>query len=223
MRRRRDQNLAAEMAAFLFRCQLVLVMDARSTCLDKGLHDLEGIERPAETGLRIGNDRREPGVDRKALALRRLDLVGALQGAVDTLCEFRCGIGRIKRLVRIHGRCRIGIRSNLPAGKIDRLQPGTNHLHGLVAGKRTERIDEIFLVDQLPQPVGAHFGQRMADFDGAAQPLDIGGSVSALNAVVAPLRCTRNKFVKIRHTSLSHDKCGFRNGAEFNIIWRRLM
>ncbi|MNX81846.1 hypothetical protein D3C86_1135490 [compost metagenome] len=211
MRRRRDQDLAAEMAALLFRCQLVFIVNTRRTRLDEGLHDFESVERPAETGLRIGNDRREPGIDRKALALRRLDLVGALQGAVDALCKLRRRIGGIKRLVRIHGRRRIGIRRNLPAREIDRLQPGANHLHGLVAGKRAERIDEIFLVDQLPQPVRAHFGQRMADFDGAAQPLHIRGGVSALDAVEASLRCTRNKFVKIRHTSLSLDKCRFGN------------
>lgn len=99
MRCRRDQNLAAEMAAFLFRCQLVFIMNTRRTCLDEGLHDFEGVERPAKTGLRISNDRREPGVDRKALALRRLDLVGALQSAVDALGKLRCGIGGIKRLV----------------------------------------------------------------------------------------------------------------------------
>ena len=83
MRGRRDQHLAAEMAALLLGRQLVLEMDARRTRLDESLHDLEGIERPAETGLGVGDDRREPGLDGQPIALRRFDLVGALQRAVD--------------------------------------------------------------------------------------------------------------------------------------------
>ena len=65
----RNQNLAAEMAAFLLRGQLVLIMHARSARLDEGLHDLKRIERPAEPGLRVGDDRRKPCVDRQALRL----------------------------------------------------------------------------------------------------------------------------------------------------------
>lgn len=132
VRRGRDENLAAEMAALLFRCQLVLEMNARGAGFDEGLHDLEGIQRSAETGFRVGDDRREPGIDRKALAFGGLDLVGALQRAVDALGEFRRGIGRIERLVRIHGGSRVGIRRDLPARQIDRLEPGADHLHGLL-------------------------------------------------------------------------------------------
>ena len=69
MRRGRDQHLAAEMAALLLRSQLVLEVDAGRTRLDEGLHDLEGVERSAEAGFRIGDDRREPGVDRQARCL----------------------------------------------------------------------------------------------------------------------------------------------------------
>jgi len=100
--RRRDQHLAAEMAALLFRSQLVLVVDACGAGLDESLHDLEGVERTAEAGLRVGDDRREPGVDRQSLAFGNLDLVGPLQCPVDTLDQFGRGIGRIKRLVGVH-------------------------------------------------------------------------------------------------------------------------
>ena len=156
MGRGRDQHLAAEMAALLFRRELVLEVHAGSTRLDEGLHDLEGVERTAETGLGIGDDRREPGLDRKALAFRRLDLVGALQRAVDALGKLRRGVGRIERLVGIHGDGGVGVGGDLPAGEIDRLQAGAHHLHRLVAGERAERVDEILLVDELPQPVRAH-------------------------------------------------------------------
>ncbi len=92
----RDQNLAAEMAALLFRRELVLEVNARSAGFDEGLHDLESVQRSAETGFCIGDDRREPGVDGQALAFLRLDLVGALQRAVDALGKLRCGIRRIE-------------------------------------------------------------------------------------------------------------------------------
>jgi hypothetical protein len=71
MRRGRDQHLAAEMAALLFRRELVFEVDAGGARLDEGLHDLEGVERAAEAGFRVGDDRREPGVDRQAVAFRR--------------------------------------------------------------------------------------------------------------------------------------------------------
>ena len=69
MRGGRDQHLAAEMAALLLRRELVLEVDAGGARLDEGLHDLEGVERAAEAGLGVGDDRREPGVDRQARCL----------------------------------------------------------------------------------------------------------------------------------------------------------
>ncbi len=203
MGRGRDQHLAAEMAAFLLRGQLVLEMDAGRARLDIGLHDLEGVERPAEAGLGIGDDRREPGLDRKSPAFCRLDLVGALQRAVDALGQLRAGIGRIERLVRIHGRRGVGVGGDLPAREIDRLQPGAHHLHRLVAGDGAERIDEILLVHELPQAVGAHFGQRIADRDRAAQTLHIVDANRAARCRRSgPLGAIANEVVKISHASL---------------------
>ena len=89
----------------------------------------------------------------------------------DALDELRRGIGRIERLVGIHGGGGVGVGRHLPAGEVDRLQAGAHLLHRLIARHRAERIDEIFLVNELPEPVGAHLGQRLADLDRAAQPL----------------------------------------------------
>ena len=155
--RGRDQHLAAEMAALLLRRQLVLVVDAGSARLDEGLHDLEGVERTAEAGFGIGDDRREPGVDRQAVAFRRLDLVGALQRAVDALGTVPAPHWPDRATGRDTWRRRgVGVGRDLPAGQVDRLQAGAHLLHRLVAGHGAERVDEIFLVDELPQPVGAH-------------------------------------------------------------------
>ena len=71
----RDQHLAAQMAALLFRRELVLEMNARNASLDICLHDLEAVQRSAEPCLGIGNDRREPVALRAAFKM--LDLVGA--------------------------------------------------------------------------------------------------------------------------------------------------
>jgi hypothetical protein len=77
---RRHQHLAAHVAAFLHRGQLVFEVDAGAPGVDHRLHQLEGVEHAAEAGLGIGDDRREvvdvAGVAR-VLAFRPLDLVGA--------------------------------------------------------------------------------------------------------------------------------------------------
>ena len=64
---------------------------------------------------------------------------------------------------------------------------------------RAERVDEILLVDELPQPVGAHFGQRLADLDRAAQPLHVLRRIGTLDAVEAAFRRGGNEVVKIGH------------------------
>ena len=99
-------------------------------------------------------------------------------------------------------RRRVGVGGDLPAGEVDRLQAGADLLHGLVAGQRAERVDEILLVDELPQPVGAHFGERVPDLDRAAQPLHVLRRVGPLDAVEAALRRRGNEVVKISHYQL---------------------
>ncbi len=56
-------------------------MDRGGAGLDIGLHDLEAVQGPAEAGLGVGDDRDEPVAGGAALGM--LDLVGALEGAVD--------------------------------------------------------------------------------------------------------------------------------------------
>ena len=68
--------------------ELVLEVHAGGAGLDHRLHQLEGVERAAEAGLGVGDDRREPV--RARLAFGVLDLVGALQRVVDRAGP-RCG------------------------------------------------------------------------------------------------------------------------------------
>ena len=134
MGRSRDQDLAAHVAALLFRGQLVLEMDAGGAGLDERLHDLEAVERSAETGFSVGDDGQEPVARRTALGM--FDLVGPLEGAVDFSAQFRRRVGRVEALVGVHRPGRVVIGGDLPAGEIDRLEAGPGHLHGLVAGDR---------------------------------------------------------------------------------------
>ena len=73
----RDQHLAAEMAALLLGGELVLEMDAGGTRFDVRLHDLEAVQRSAEAGFGVGDDRHEPIAP--GAAFHMLDLVGALR------------------------------------------------------------------------------------------------------------------------------------------------
>ena len=53
----RDEHLAAEVAALLLGRELILEVDGRRARLDHPLHQLERVQRPAEAGLRVGDDR----------------------------------------------------------------------------------------------------------------------------------------------------------------------
>ena len=57
---RRHEHLAAQVAALLLGGELVLEVHARGAGFDHRLHQLEGVERAAEAGLGVGDDRREP-------------------------------------------------------------------------------------------------------------------------------------------------------------------
>ena len=80
--RGRDEHLAAEVPAFLFGGELIFEVHAGRAGFDHRFHQLEGVEWAAETGFRVGDDRREP-VARATLALGVFDLVGAQQRLVD--------------------------------------------------------------------------------------------------------------------------------------------
>ena len=172
--RDRHQHLAAQMAALLFGRELVLEMHARRAGLDHRLHQLVGVQRAAEAGFRVGDDRRHPvGAVAAALASARSGRQRR-SALLIRAHHVRHRIDRIQRLVGIHLPRRIGVARDLPAGQIDRLQPGLHLLHRLVAGQRAQRRDERLGLQQVPQPGGAHLGQRVADAEanrpGARRP-----------------------------------------------------
>ena len=116
-----------------------------------------------------------------------LDLVGALQGAVDLATQLRTGIGRIERLVGIHRAGGVGVGGDLPARQVDRLQPGADHLHRLIAGQRAERVDVRLGLEQLPQLQRATVGEGVLDRHRAAQPGDILGGIATLDTIETAL------------------------------------
>ena len=196
----RDQHLAAQMAALFLGCELILEVDACGTRLDIGLHDLEAVERAAKTRFGVGDDRNEPVA--LGAAFEMFDLVGALERAIDPAGELGPGIGRVERLVGIHGAGGVGIGGDLPAGQVDRLETGANLLHRLVAGDRTERADGLVLtLEQLPQFLGAATGEGVVDGDRTAQPLDLIRVVGTGDSVETTGGCG-NELVKTCHRGL---------------------
>ena len=138
----RHQHLAAQVAALLLRRELVLEVHASRARLDHRLHQLVGVQRAAEPGFRVGHDRRHPVRCHPVTpSLGVLDLVGAAQRGVDPAHDVRHRIDRIQRLVGVHLPRGIGVGGDLPAGQVDRLQPGPHLLHRLVAGQRAERVN----------------------------------------------------------------------------------
>ena len=194
MRGSGDQDLAAEMAAFLFRRQLIFKVNAGCARFNIGFHDLVGIERTTETSLSISNNRQEPIAFRAAF--RMFDFIGALQSAVDPTAEFRARICGIERLIRIHRTRRIGVCCHLPAGEINRLQTGASHLHRLVTGHRAERVDVILTLQQFPELVGAALGERLCNRKRAAQTDDFINRIRALDAIETAFGCIRHKGFK---------------------------
>ena len=98
-------------------------------------------------------------------------------------CELRAAVRRIKALVWIHGAGGVGVRRNLPTGEVDRLEPGANHLHGLVARHRPECGDVTIAPKELPQAVGRKFGQGMVNSDRAPQTYEAVGVIIPLEAI----------------------------------------
>ena len=119
---RRDEHLAAQVAALLLGGELVLEVDAGGARLDHRPHQLEGVERPAEAGLGVGDDRRQP-VAAGAVALGVLDLVGAQERLVEPAHERRGAVRRVEALVRV-GLARRGSRRRRPASRRGRSPAG---------------------------------------------------------------------------------------------------
>ena len=107
---------------------------------------LSGPPKPASASATIGASQYVP-----FFALGRVDLVGAEQRTVDALHERRRAVRRVEALIRIRVSGEVGVRSDLPAGEVDRLQAGLDHLHGLRAGHRAERGDVVLRVRGAPR------------------------------------------------------------------------
>jgi hypothetical protein len=145
----RDEDLPAEVAALLLRGELVLEVHAGRARLDHRLHQLEGVQRPAEPGLGVGHDRSEPlpaGGRRIHGPFRPGDLICAQQRVIDPPDHLRNRVGRVERLVRVGLPGQVPVGGDLPAGQVDGLQPRLHHLHRLVAGDRAERAHRILAV-----------------------------------------------------------------------------
>ena len=162
------------MAALLRGRQLILEVHARGARLDHLLHQLEGVQHAAEAGFGVRDDRLEP-VD-GVVAFGVVQLVRALQRAVDAPDHGRHRVRRIQRLVRIHLAGEIRIARDLPAGEIDGVEPGLHLLHGLVAGERAERVDERLLVHVAPELLGAEPREAVLDVHRAAKAHDVLGA-----------------------------------------------
>src|SRR5262249_53064233 len=94
----------------------------------------------------------------------------------------RHAVHRIEALVGVGRLGEVAVAGDLPAREVDRLQPRLDHLDGLAAGDRAERLDVRLGVEQAPELLGALTGERVLDLDGAAEADDLVRSVAALNA-----------------------------------------
>ncbi|VTR65458.1 hypothetical protein DESC_320055 [Desulfosarcina cetonica] len=181
------EDLAAHVAAFLGRGELIFEMHAGRAGLDHLLHQFEGVERPAEPGLGIGNDGRKP-VRAAFAAVEHLDLIGAPQGVIDALNHGGDAVGRVEALVRVHFSGQVGVGRHLPATQVDGLEAGLHLLHGLVAGQRAQGVDVILMIDQVPQPLGADLGEGVFDLQVAPELEYLLGRIGAYDAPPAGVR-----------------------------------
>ncbi len=143
------QDLAAHVPALLLRGKLVLEVHTGGPGLDERLGQLEDVERSTEPGLAVGDDGNHP-VD-GVVALGPVDLVGAAQGVDDPPHQGRGGVGRVEALVGVDLVGQVGVARHLPAGEVDRLEPGLDHLHRLASAHGAERVDVVAGGEQLPQ------------------------------------------------------------------------
>ena len=123
---------------------------AAAARLDHRLHQLEGVERAAEAGLGVGDDRHEVVDARRVPRLcwiwsaRRNALLIARTKARRT-------VAGVEALVGVHLPGQVGVGGDLPAAQVDRLQAGRDHLERLVARDRTQRGDVRLGLEQLPE------------------------------------------------------------------------
>ena len=84
---RGHQNFAAQVSALLRRRQLVFKVNAGRARFDHRLHQLKSVQRAAEAGFGVGDQRSEPV--NSVLAFRMMNLVGAREGVVQAAAEVR--------------------------------------------------------------------------------------------------------------------------------------
>ena len=182
------ENLAAHVAAFLDRGQLVFPVHAGRSGANHCLHQFKGVQHTAKSGFGIGDDGCEV-VDVALVAgvhvLGTLDLVGTTERVVDPLDDLRDRIDRIKRLIGVHSGVRVVVGGNLPAREIDSLDTSLHLLHRLAAGQCPQAVDERLVVNQVPELFGAATRNGVFDREGTTQADHIGSGIAALDALPA--------------------------------------
>ena len=177
----RDEHLATEVSALLLRRQLVLPVRTGHTGGDHRLLKFVDVERAAEARLAVGDDGHQPVVDGR-VALDLGDLVGAQQCVVDPANHLGHRVGGVEALVGVGVPGQVGVTGDLPAGEVDRLESAADLLNRHVAGERTQCVDELHVVELLPQHLRAAAGQRLLLDHAALQGDDVGRGVGAVDA-----------------------------------------
>jgi hypothetical protein len=147
--------------------------------LDHRPHQLEAVEGAPEAGLGVRHDGEEP-VD-LVVALDVVDMVGAAERVVYAAHDGRHAVGRVEALARIHLAGEVGVSGHLPAAHVERLEPGLDLLHGLVAGGGAQRPHRLVGREPLPQPLGSPAGEGVLDPQGTPQSGDRLLTVRALD------------------------------------------
>ena len=124
-------------------------------------HEFIGVERPAEPGFSIGNNRR-PKVE-AIFAAKQLNLIGSLERIVDAADDRRHAVRRVQALVGIHARSQVVVCRHLPAAQVDGSETGPGHLHSLVAGESAESVDIRLALQQAPEFAGHLIGNGVLD------------------------------------------------------------
>ncbi len=161
-------------------------MYAGGARFDHHFHELEGIQRAAESGFGIGDDRCHKV--HTILSVHVMNLVGTHQRVVDAANHVGHAIHRIKALVRVHVPAVICVGRDLPAAEIDGFKSRLHLLHRLIAGERAQRRHVVFVMQQPPQPLSAQAGQCVLNLERAPQLLNLLAAVWALGA--SPARVT---------------------------------
>ena len=156
---RRDQNLAALMAALLRAGALVLDVVARHTGLDEAPNQVADVRIPAVTGVGVGDDEGPVVVGRRRGSLRvvhaqpqvLLIAVGGQQRPHQA-----CGlVGHLAQRVTREIGSRIladgALRRSRPATEVDAFDSHALHHHGLPRRVRAESGDALLLGEQFTQ------------------------------------------------------------------------